>query len=222
MNTHNLFATKTRSLMAALLALPVLAGCFGAVAVGTGAGVLMLADRRNSETYLADEAMEIRASNRIKEKFGDQTHVNVTSYNRTLLLTGEVFSPAVKTEVEKIVSEVPNVKGITNELAIAGVSSFGGRSNDAYVTSKVKARFLDAKKFAPQHVKVVTEAGVVFLLGMVTQAEANAAVELARTTGGVLKVVRVLEVITPEQAKALDAKPRPEDQDKGGAAPSRP
>jgi osmotically-inducible protein OsmY len=137
-------------------------------------------------------------------------HVNVTSYNRMLLLTGEAPSAEIKADIEKLaVRLVPNVKSISNELAIAGPSSLGGRSNDTYLTSKVKARFVDANKFSANHVKVVTEAGVVFLLGLVTQTEANDAVEIARTTGGVQKVVRVFEIVSPEQARALDNKPAP-------------
>jgi osmotically-inducible protein OsmY len=201
--------TTIRNLAVLVLCVPVLTGCFGVAAVGVGSGVLMLSDRRNSETYVSDEGIEIRAANRINEKHGDKVHVNVTSYNRMLLLTGEVPSAEIKADVEKLVAGVPNVKTISNELAVAGSSSFGGRSNDSYVTSKVKARFVDTNKFAANHVKVVTEAGVVFLIGLVTQAEANAAVEIARTTGGVLKVVRVFEIITPEQAKALDNAPPP-------------
>ncbi|MBK7768035.1 MAG: BON domain-containing protein [Sulfuritalea sp.] len=198
-----------RKLAALALCVPLLGGCVGAAVVGVGAGALMLADRRNSETYLSDESMEVRATSRINEKYGDKVHVNVTSYNRMLLLTGEVPTEAIKADVEKIASGVPNVKSISNELAIAGPSGFAGRSNDSYITSKVKARFVDAGKFSPNLVKVVTEAGVVFLLGLVTQAEADAAVEIARTTGGVLKVVRVFEIISPEQAKVLDKKPPP-------------
>jgi osmotically-inducible protein OsmY len=209
MNDQTKLLARIRSLAILALSVPMLAGCFGAVAVGAGAGVLLLADRRNSETYISDESMEVRAANRINEKYGDKVHVNTTSYNRMVLLTGEVPTAEIKADVEKIVSGVPNVKSISNELAIAGPSSFGGRSNDSYITSKVKARFVDANKFSPNHVKVVTEAGVVFLIGLVTQAEANAAVEIARTTGGVQKVVRVFEIISPEQAKTLDNKPAP-------------
>jgi osmotically-inducible protein OsmY len=153
--------------------------------------------------------MELRASSRIDEKYRDKVHVNVTSYNRMLLLTGEAPSAEIKADIEKLASTVPNVKSISNELAIAGPSSLGGRSNDTYLTSKVKARFVDANKFSANHVKVVTEAGVVFLLGLVTQTEANDAVEIARTTGGVQKVVRVFEIVSPEQARALDNKPAP-------------
>ena len=210
-----------RTLFALGALIPAVAGCFGAVAVGAGAGALLLADRRNSEIFIADEGMEIRAANRITEKYGDKVHVNVTSYNRMLLLTGEVPTEVIKADVEKLASGVPNIKSISNELAIAGPSSFGGRSNDIYLTSKVKARFVDAGKFAANHVKVVTEAGVVFLLGMVTQAEANAAVEITRTTGGVQKVVRVFEIITPEQAKAADNSPPKQQKDKEVAAPAK-
>ena len=209
MNTQSKLLKKIRNIVILSLSVPMLAGCFGAAVVGVGAGALMIADRRNSETYIADESMEVRAANRINEKYGDKVHVNTTSYNRMVLLTGEVPTAEIKSDIEKIVTGVPNVKSISNELAIAGPSSFGGRSNDSYITSKVKARFVDANKFSANHVKVVTEAGVVFLIGLVTQAEANAAVEIARTTGGVQKVVRVFEIISPEQAKSLDNRPDP-------------
>jgi osmotically-inducible protein OsmY len=209
MNIRTDLGAKLRNLLALALCAPILAGCFGAAAVGVGAGALMLTDRRNPETYVSDEAMEIRALNRINEKYGDKVHVNVISYNRMMLLTGEVPTEAIKADAEKLASGVPNVKSISNELAISGPSSYGGRSNDSYITSKVKARFVDAGKFQPNHVKVITEAGVVFLLGLVTQAEAAAAVEIARTTGGVQKVVRVFEIISPDQARAIDNTPPP-------------
>lgn len=204
MNTQPDNSRKLRKLIALALCVPLLAGCVGAAVVGAGAGALMIVDRRASETYIADQSMEIRAASRISEKYGDKVHVNVTSYNRMMLLTGEVPTAEIKADVEKIVAGVPDVKSISNELAIAGPSSYGVRSNDAYITSKVKARFVDAGKFSAHVVKVVTEAGVVFLLGMVTQTEANAAVEIARTTGGVLKVVRVFEILSPEQAAVLN------------------
>jgi osmotically-inducible protein OsmY len=219
MNPQRPLVTRIRNLAVLGLSVPLLAGCFGAAAVGVGTGALMLADRRNAETYVSDEGMEIRAASRIRDKYGDRVHVNVTSYNRMVLLTGEVPNEEIKADVEKIASGVPNVKSISNEVALAGPSSFGGRGNDSYVTSKVKARFVDANKFAPNHVKVVTEAGVVFLLGLVTQTEANAAVDIARTTGGVQKVVRVFEVISPEEAKALDRAPPPAPAPEAKATP---
>lgn len=211
MNLRTDTATKFARLAALVICVPLLAGCVGAAVVGAGAGALMIVDRRPSETYIADQGLELRAASRISDKYGDKVHVNTTSYNRMMLLTGEVPTAEVKADVEKIVAGVTDVKSISNELAIAGASSFGVRSNDSYITSKVKARFVDAGKFSANVVKVVTEAGVVFLLGMVTQAEANAAVEIARTTGGVLKVVRVFEILSPEQAAVLNktASPAP-------------
>lgn len=204
MNQRTDTATKIARLAALVICIPLLGGCVGAAVVGAGAGALMIADRRASETYIADQGLELRANSRISDKYGDKVHVNATSYNRMMLLTGEVPTAEIKADVEKIAAGVPDVKSIANELAIAGPSSFGVRSNDSYITSKVKARFIDAGKFSANVVKVVTEAGVVFLLGIVTQGEADAAVEIARTTGGVLKVVRVFEIISPEQAAAMN------------------
>ena len=192
------------------LSLPALQGCVPAVATGVGAGALMIVDRRPGETYLADEAIEIRSLNRINEKFGDKVHVNVTSYNMKVLLTGEVPDAGIKADLEKAIAGVANVKGITNEVQIAGISSFSARSNDTYITSKVKARFIDANKFQVNHVKVVTEAGAVYLLGLVTRKEGDDAAEIARTTAGVKKVVRVFEYIEFKDAQRLDNRP-PED-----------
>ncbi|HTY04003.1 MAG TPA: BON domain-containing protein [Rhodocyclaceae bacterium] len=203
-------AASGRSRLALWLSLvalvPVLAGCFPVAVVGVSAGALMVADRRMSEAYLADEAIEMRATSRINEMFGTATHVNVTSYNRMVLLSGEVLSQDAKAQVEKIVSGVPNVRSISNELIVAQASTLGGRSNDAFITSKVKARFVDYHTFSPNHVKVVTEWGTVFLLGLVTQKEADSAVDITRTTSGVQKVVRLFEIIPQDEADRLDFK----------------
>lgn len=196
-------ARLTTWLLLGALALP-LGGCVEMAVVGAGAGALMLTDRRISETYLADEGIELRANNRIGEKFGDRVHVNVTSYNRTVLLTGEVPDTETRDAVEKLATSVNEVRRISNELQISGITSYSARSNDVYLTSKVKARFLDSAKFSVNHIKVVTENGVVYLLGLVTQHEADSAVEVARTTGGVQRVVRVFEVISEEEARRLD------------------
>ena len=192
------------------LALPALQGCVPAVATGVGAGALMIVDRRNAETYLADEAIEIRSFNRINEKFGDKVHINVTSYNLKVLLTGEVPDESIKAELEKAVAGIANVKGVVNEAQVGAVSGFQARSNDTYITSKVKARFIDANKFQANHVKVVTEAGTVFLLGLVTRKEADEAAEIARTTAGVKKVVRVFEYVEIREAQRLDNRPAEE------------
>lgn len=199
--------TQARTLILLAVLVPFLAGCFGVAAVGVGAGALVFADRRQAETIATDEGIEIRAASRISDKFGDRAHVNVTSYNRTLLLTGEVPDAATKAEIEKLVAAVPNVKAISNELRIGTVSTLSNRGNDTFITSKVKARFIDASQFSANHIKVVTESGVVYLLGLATQREASAAVEIARTTAGVQKVVRVFEIISDTDARRLDPPP---------------
>ena len=179
-----------------------LQACVDALIVGgVATGVMLAADRRQAEVIFADQRIEFTASSRIGEALKGQGHVNVTSYNYTALLTGEVPTAQAKAEVEKIASEIPQVKTVVNELQIAGASSAASRSNDAYITSKVKANFLGNGKFRPTDIKVVTEAGVVFLLGLVTREEADAATEVARGTGGVQKVVRVFEYVVPPAKK---------------------
>jgi len=183
-------------LLLMLAGLPLLHGC-AAVAIGGAAagGVMVAQDRRTVGTMTEDEGIEQKAAGRIGERFKDSVHINVISYNRTVLLTGEVPDAAARTEVERIARGVDNVRGIYNETQVSGVSSFTARSNDAIITSKVKSRFLDSGKFNALHVKVVTESGVVYLMGMVKKQEAAEATELARTTSGVLKVVRVFEYL---------------------------
>lgn len=181
------------ALLAALCAAAFLQGCLEMAVVGAGAGVMSAVDRRTTGVQIDDEGIELRAGNRIGERLGDRAHVNVTSFNRSVLLTGEVPDAAARSEVDKIVRGVPNVRGVTNEVQVAGASAYSARASDATITGKVKARFLDANKFNPIHVKVVTETGVVYLLGIVTNQEAADATEIARTTSGVRKVVKVLE-----------------------------
>lgn len=190
------------SILGALLAaLLVLQGCAETViAVGAGAAVMSVTDRRSTGAQVDDEGIELRVTNRIDERFGDKVHINVTSFNYVVLLTGEVPDASTRSEVEKIARGAPGVRSVANETQIAGVSSFPARSNDAYITSKVKGRFVSDGRFSANHVKVVTEASVVYLMGIVTDAEAREAVEIARTTGGVLKVVKIFEYCTAGQA----------------------
>ena len=179
-----------------LASLPLIHGCAPVVVGGAAAtGVMMAEDRRTIGTITEDQGIEFKTSNRIGERFKDGVHINITSFNRMALLTGEVPDGAAKADVERIARGVENVRGVYNELAVAGVSSFTTRTNDAILTSKVKARFVDAQKFNPLHVKVVTENNVVYLIGLVKRQEANDATEIARTTSGVQKVVRVFEYL---------------------------
>lgn len=185
----------------------LLQGCeLALLGAGGAAAFTAFEDRRTAGTQIEDDGIELRAGNRIADRFGDKVHVNATSYNRWVLLTGEVPDDKVRGEIEKIVLAIPNVRGAANEIQVAGVSSLGSRTNDSFITSKVKARFVDARRFSPVHVKVVTEAGIVYLMGVVTDKEAEDAVEVARTTGGVRKVVKIFEY-----CKAMDevCRPRP-------------
>ena len=186
-----------------LLCASALQGCVDAFIIGgVATGVILAADRRQPEVIFGDQRIEIVASNRISDTLVGQGHANVTSYNYMVLLTGEVPSGQVKAEVEKVASEVPQVKTVINELQIAGASSMASRSNDSYITGKVKGNFLGADKFRSSSIKVVTEAGVVYLLGLVSREEADAATEIARGTGGVQKVVRVFEYASPVPSPA--------------------
>jgi osmotically-inducible protein OsmY len=187
---------RLAALAVALSLTPLLQGCFPVIAAGAGTAAMVAADRRQPEIMLGDERIELSASNRISEAVKDQAHVNVTAYNQTVLLTGEAISARIKGEVEKAVAQVPQVKSVVNELQIAGPSSFTARSNDTYLTGRIKAAFLTANKFSANDVKVVTEDGVVYLLGLVTRKEADDATEIARAIGGVKKVVRVFEYVT--------------------------
>ncbi len=203
--------------LAPLLAL-LLQGCVEMAVVGAGAAALGYEDRRTAGTLIEDEGIELRATNRVSERFGDKVHVNITSYNRSLLLTGEVPDDKAKAEIEKMVQGVPSVRSIVNDLQVAGTASFTARASDAGITGRVKARFLDAGKFSPVHVKVVTEASVVYLMGIVTEGEANDAVEVARTTGGVRKVVKVFEYCKSTDAMcAPRARPKAEEPRKSGS-----
>jgi osmotically-inducible protein OsmY len=186
-------------------ALPALQGCFPVVATGVAVGVLAVTDRRTVGTQTEDETIEWKVSSRIKQELGDKMHINITSYDRKVLLTGEVPNEQAREAVGAIATKAENVAGIYNELQVAGNSSLSARSADAFITSKVKTRFIDANQFAPNHVKVVTEAGVVYLLGVVNEREARAAIQVTRTTDGVRKVVNVMQVVPETETRRIDS-----------------
>ena len=185
-----------KRLAALLLLVPIvlLAGCPVIIAGGGAAAISAIEDRRTSGTILDDDSIETQVRRGVRERYGENTHVNVTSFNRSVLLTGEVPDETRRAEVEKIVQGIGNVRGVTNDLQLSAPSSLGARANDSLITTKVKGRLLDSNKVNPVHVKVVTEAGVVYLMGIVTDQEATDAVEVARNTGGVIKVVRIFEL----------------------------
>lgn len=177
--------------------LPFLAGCVPMFAIGTaaGTGAYISEDRRTSGMFIEDEGIELKSSRRINQQFGDNVHINVTSYNRMVLLTGEAPSETIKTDIGRLVMGVDNVRRIFNEITIGINTSLASRSNDTLLTSKVKARFLAERKFQINHVKIVTENEVVYLLGVVTRQEADNAAQIASSTSGVKKVVKVFEYL---------------------------
>jgi osmotically-inducible protein OsmY len=185
-----------RSLLSllALVSSLLVSGCAAVLIGGAGAGVMAAEDRRTIGTMTEDQGIESRIHNTVAERHADgRVHVNATSYNRMVLLTGEVPTEEVKRDVERIAHSTLNVRSVTNELTVGTPTNLTSRANDGYITSKVKARFVDAQRFNALHVKVVTENQVVYLLGLVSPQEAKDAAAIARTTEGVKKVVTVFE-----------------------------
>jgi len=178
-----------------VLLTPALHGCFPAIVAGGGAAVLMAEDRRTSGAIIDDEAIGHKVTSRIGDKYGDRVHVDVTSYNRFVLIAGQVPTQEIKDDIGVIALGVENVRNVQNELAVEPIASASTHANDAYVTTKVKTRFASENKFQVNHVKVITENGVVYLMGLVTHQEGDAAADIASTTGGVQKVVKVFEYI---------------------------
>ena len=182
---------------ALVLARPLLQGCCPLAVTGIGTAALMASDRRTTGTYIEDEGIELKSLSALRDVNGRGGHVNATCFNRRVLLTGEVPTEELRKQAEDSMRAVANVHEVTNELQIAGASSLASRGSDALVTSNVKARMLNSPVFSPVHIKVVTEAGTTYLMGLVSQAEGDAAVEVARTTSGVNRVVKVFEYTKP-------------------------
>jgi osmotically-inducible protein OsmY len=196
-------SSAPRCLAAALLCSAILAALPACVPLLIGGavvgGTLVATDRRTSGAQLEDEGIELRSVNRIREALVERAHVNATSYNRQVLLTGEVPSEQDKALVEQVVGRVENVQKIVNELAVMGNSSLIQRSSDSLVTGRVKASLVDAKDLYANSFKIVTERGVTHMMGRVTQREADRATEIARQTTGVQKVVRIFDIIADEE-----------------------
>lgn len=194
LSTH-LNMKLTTQLLAALALASQITACVPVVVGGAAAGGTMAADRRTSGVFVEDQNIKLKASHSIDDVVTDLSHVNVTSYKGNVLVTGEVPDEITKTKVGDAVKAVESVRNVTNELAIGPESSLSSRTNDSYITSKVKAQFVSENRFPANYVKVVTENSVVYLMGYVTQAEGDAAAEIARNTTGVDKVVKVFEYL---------------------------
>ena len=183
-------------LASALAASALMSGCAVLVGGAMVGGSMMAVDRRTSGTQVEDQAIEFKAAKRASEVLGDRGHVNVTSYGRLVLVTGEAPNEADKAAVEQAIARIENVRSVVNELAITMPSSIGNRSNDALITSKVKASMVDAKDVQANAYKVVTERSVVYLMGRVTEREATRGAEISRGVNGVRKVVKVFDVVS--------------------------
>ncbi|HWP12732.1 MAG TPA: BON domain-containing protein [Ramlibacter sp.] len=202
---------KIKNSLLLALAISALAGTLSACAPlvigGAAVGAIMAYDRRTSGAQVEDEGIELRGASRLRESLGDRAHVNIASYNRQVLLTGEVPNEQAKQTAEQVVSRVDNVKGIVNELAVMANTTLGQRSSDTLTTGKVKASLVDDRDLYVGAFKVVTERGVVYLMGRVTQREADRATQIARRIDGVRRVVRVFDIATEEELRQQLAKP---------------
>jgi osmotically-inducible protein OsmY len=197
-------ARAARVALLALAAASVLPACAPVLVGGAMlGGALASVDRRTAGTQVEDQAIELKAAARVREIANDQANVNATSYNRVVLLTGEVPDAATRAAVEQAIGRIEGVRSVVNELAVMGRTTLTARSNDAVLSARVKAGFIDAKDLQANTVKVTTERGVVHLMGRVTEREAARAVAVARSVPGVQKVVRVFEILTDTQLAEL-------------------
>ncbi len=206
MKKHRLSRALCALLAAAALGAGV-AGCVPLVIGGAAFGGLMVADRRTTGTQVEDEGIELRAINRITAEYGERVHINVTSYNRQVLITGEVPTAEVGKAIHALVADVGNVTSVINDVAVMPPSSLAQRSSDTFITGKVRARLVDAKDISAIAFKVVTERNVVYLMGLVTEREATRATSIASGVDGVHKVVRTFQVLTEEQLMRIISPP---------------
>lgn len=200
------------TLTAAVLASTLATGCapliIGGAMVG---GVSVATDRRTSGIQLEDETIEVKAGSRIREQLGEKVHATVNSYNRVALVTGEANSEEARAALDGIVGGVENVSRVLNEVAVMPASSLSSRSNDVVIQGKVKAKLIDARDLLSNAFYVVVERGQVFLMGRVTEREADRATEIARQISGVTKVVRAFEIISEEELARVSPKAKPAD-----------
>jgi osmotically-inducible protein OsmY len=205
--TALLWQRTTFAALAAVTLTLTLSACAPLVLGGVATGVMVASDRRTSGAQLEDEGIELRASSRLREVLGERAHTNVTSYNRQVLVTGEVPTEADKAKVDQALAQVENVRSVLNELGVMPASTLSQRSSDTLVTGRVKASVVDAKDLSTHAFKVLTERGTVYLMGRVTEREAKRVTDIARTVQGSQRVVRAFELISEEELARLAAKP---------------
>jgi len=185
-------------ILSSIISVTLLQGCTPVVIAGAGTGVMVAHDRRTTGTMIEDQAIELKASEAFykDEEISENSHINVTSYNTVVLITGETSSEALRTKVGNMVSSIPKVSHVYNELTVAAPSSLLSRSSDTLITSKVKTRLCTVENFDCTRVKIVTDKGIVYLMGLLTQAESEHVTDAARRVGGVQKVVKLFQYIS--------------------------
>lgn len=195
---------QTLKLIALGAGTSALTGCFPLVAGGMAGGALVIADRRNPGTQAIDRGIQLEAESFLTKKYGDNIHVNVSVFNRRVLLTGETRTDAIKSSVEADIKNMKNVTTVFNEMVPAPISGLSARANDSYLTARIKGAFVATEGVPSNSMKVITEASKVYLMGIVTDAEANRAVEIARSVPGVKQVTKVFDLISEADKKRLD------------------
>jgi osmotically-inducible protein OsmY len=213
-STASLLSTFVMCLGLASCAAPLMFG-------GVLGGAMVASDRRTAGIQVEDEGIEQRSASAMRENFGTKEHINITSYNRQVLITGEVSSDLVRTQAEQLVGRVQNVRSVVNELVVGPVSSTSDRASDVLLVAKVKAAMVDTEDVFANVFKVVGERGTVYLMGRVTQREAKRATDVVRGVSGVKRVVRVFEYITEDELRALQPK-RSDDAARSGSTSNVP
>jgi osmotically-inducible protein OsmY len=207
MKFDRMLSRGAAALLLTTAAAALLSACAPIVLGGAAVGALVAVDRRTSGAQIEDESIELRGGSRLRDALGDRAHVNITSYNRQVLLTGEVPTEQAKQQAEQIVGRVENVSRVVNELGVMPPTSLAQRSSDTLVTGKVKASIVDDSSLSLAAFKVVTERGVVYLMGRVTKAEADRATQIARQIGGVQRVVRIFDIVSNEELRSIAPTP---------------
>jgi osmotically-inducible protein OsmY len=214
MNTKHMAAVG-----GALLLCLSLNACAPLMVAGFAGSALVASDRRTSGTQLEDETIELRSASRVRDALGEKAHVNITSFNRQVLLTGEVASERDRQTVLGLVEKVENVRSVVNELSVMPISTLSERSNDLLITAKVKGSLVDSRDLFANAFKVVTERGTVYLMGRVTQREASSATNVIRNVNGVSKVVRLFDIITEDELRNLLPPPPPPEKPSDSSKP---
>jgi osmotically-inducible protein OsmY len=204
-------AAVASALVAATLSL---SGCFPLAATGVAVGVLAATDRRTIGTQTEDTGIEVKAASRLREELKNAGGISVTSFNRKVLITGQVIDDTTRQAAERIVAGVENVRSVHNELQVSGRVSLVTTASDATISTRVKAAFVDAKDLQANTVKVVTEAGVVYLMGIVSRAEGDRAAQVASRVSGVTRVVTVFEYASADEIARIERRSAQESQAK--------